>query len=57
MEFWTQSQAVEFIDEDLLKIYMVMAGMMHADLKTKRLFVCDGLNWMRVNCFVELGVL
>uniref|UniRef100_F1KQQ8 Nuclear pore complex protein Nup98-Nup96 n=1 Tax=Ascaris suum TaxID=6253 RepID=F1KQQ8_ASCSU len=47
VEFWTQSQAVEFIDEDLLKIYMVMAGMMHADLKTKRLFVCDGLNWMR----------
>uniref|UniRef100_A0A915APT2 Nuclear pore complex protein Nup98-Nup96 n=1 Tax=Parascaris univalens TaxID=6257 RepID=A0A915APT2_PARUN len=47
IEFWTQSQAVEFIDEDLLKIYMVMAGMMHADLKTKRLFVCDGLNWMR----------
>ncbi|VDM24518.1 unnamed protein product [Toxocara canis] len=47
VEFWVQSQATDFMEEDLLKIYMVMAGMMQVDLKSRRVFVCEGLNWMR----------
>ncbi|VDK24680.1 unnamed protein product, partial [Anisakis simplex] len=47
VESWIQSQSAEYIDEDLLRIYMIMAGVMHVKLKSKSIFVCDGLNWMR----------
>uniref|UniRef100_A0A158R504 Nuclear pore complex protein Nup98-Nup96 n=1 Tax=Syphacia muris TaxID=451379 RepID=A0A158R504_9BILA len=45
ISYWVKSGAVEFIDENLLKIYLLMAGISTVKVKDHDVYVIEGLHW------------
>uniref|UniRef100_A0A915Q2U3 Nuclear pore complex protein Nup98-Nup96 n=1 Tax=Setaria digitata TaxID=48799 RepID=A0A915Q2U3_9BILA len=46
-EQWKERKEYKFIDQNLLKIYLVMAGEMQAEINGKMVFVNDGLDGLQ----------
>ncbi|VDK60304.1 unnamed protein product, partial [Gongylonema pulchrum] len=44
---WNKTKESKFISEDLLKIYLIMAGEMHTEINGKKIFVNEGLDGLR----------
>lgn len=49
IEHWKATRQCKFIDENLLKIYLLMAGEMQAEINGRAIFVNDGLDGLQVS--------
>lgn len=47
IEHWKETKECKFIDENLLKIYLLMAGEMQAEINGRMFFVNDGLDGLK----------
>uniref|UniRef100_A0A1I7VTA0 Nuclear pore complex protein Nup98-Nup96 n=1 Tax=Loa loa TaxID=7209 RepID=A0A1I7VTA0_LOALO len=50
IEHWKGTKECKFIDENLLKIYLLMAGEMQAEINGRMIFVNDGLGGLQALC-------
>uniref|UniRef100_A0A0R3RH94 Nuclear pore complex protein Nup98-Nup96 n=1 Tax=Elaeophora elaphi TaxID=1147741 RepID=A0A0R3RH94_9BILA len=50
IEHWKKTKECKFIDENLLKIYLLMAGEMQAEINGRTIFVNDGLDGLQALC-------
>ncbi|KAL4003183.1 Nucleoporin autopeptidase family protein [Acanthocheilonema viteae] len=50
IEHWKETKECKFIDENLLKIYLLIAGEMQAEINGKKIFVNDGLDGLQALC-------
>ncbi|CAG9539116.1 unnamed protein product [Cercopithifilaria johnstoni] len=50
IEHWKETKECKFIDENLLKIYLLMAGEMQAEINGRKIFVNDGLDGLQALC-------
>ncbi|MCP9259431.1 Cell division cycle protein 16-like protein [Dirofilaria immitis] len=50
IEHWKRTKEYKFIDQNLLKIYLLMAGEMQAEIDNEIIFVNDGLDGLQTLC-------
>uniref|UniRef100_A0A8R1U0N8 Nuclear pore complex protein Nup98-Nup96 n=1 Tax=Onchocerca volvulus TaxID=6282 RepID=A0A8R1U0N8_ONCVO len=50
IEYWKGTKECKFINEDLLKIYLLMAGEMQTEINGRIIFVNDGLDGLQTLC-------
>lgn len=50
---WQENEMITYIDEDLLKLYLLMSGKMQLDVNGRTVFVCGGLNSLQVQQFYD----
>ncbi|VDK70240.1 unnamed protein product [Litomosoides sigmodontis] len=50
IEYWKATKQCKFVDENLLKIYFLMAGEMQVEINGRTIFVNDGLDGLQALC-------